>query len=34
MRLLKQRSDGMGLSASVGGPDGHDLELAERRPRN
>jgi len=33
MRPLKQRSDGMGLSAWVRDPDGHELELAERHPR-
>ena len=32
-RPLKQRSDGMGLSAWVRDPDGHELELAERHPR-
>jgi len=31
MRPLKQRSDGMGLSAWI--RDGHELELAERHPR-
>ena len=30
---LKQRSDGMGLSAWIRDPDGHELELAERHPR-
>jgi lactoylglutathione lyase len=30
IRALKQRSDGMGLSAWVRDPDGHELELAER----
>ncbi|MGH7873060.1 MAG: VOC family protein [Candidatus Binatia bacterium] len=30
---LKQRSDGMGLSAWIRDPDGHELELAERYPR-
>lgn len=30
IRPLKQRSDGMGLSAWVRDPDGHELELAER----
>jgi lactoylglutathione lyase len=33
MRPLKQRSDGMGLSAWIRDPDGHELELAERHPR-
>ena len=33
IRLLKQRSDGMGLSAWIRDPDGHELELAERYPR-
>ena len=32
IRPLKQRSDGMGLSAWVRDPDGHELELAERHP--
>jgi lactoylglutathione lyase len=32
IRALKQRSDGMGLSAWVRDPDGHELELAERYP--
>ena len=30
IRPLKQRSDGMGLSAWIRDPDGHELELAER----
>ena len=30
MRPFKQRSDGMGFSAWVRDPDGHELELAER----
>lgn len=34
IRPLKQRSDGMGLSAWIRDPDGHELELAERHPRN
>jgi lactoylglutathione lyase len=33
IRRLKQRSDGMGLSAWIRDPDGHELELAERHPR-
>jgi catechol 2,3-dioxygenase-like lactoylglutathione lyase family enzyme len=33
MRPLKQRSDGMGLSAWIRDPDGHELELAERHRR-
>jgi lactoylglutathione lyase len=33
IRPLKQRSDGMGLSAWVRDPDGHELELAERYQR-
>ena len=33
IRLLKQRSDGTGLSAWIRDPDGHELELAERHPR-
>jgi len=33
IRPLKQRSDGMGLSAWIRDPDGHELELAERHPR-
>ena len=33
IRPLKQRSDGMGLSAWIRDPDGHELELAERYPR-
>jgi lactoylglutathione lyase len=32
IRLLKQRSDSMGLSAWIRDPDGHELELAERHP--
>ena len=30
IRPFKQRSDGMGLSAWIRDPDGHELELAER----
>ena len=33
IRPLKQRSDGMGLSAWIRDPDGHQIELAERHPR-
>ncbi len=33
IRPFKQRSDGMGFSAWVRDPDGHELELAERHPR-
>jgi lactoylglutathione lyase len=33
MRPLKQRSDGVGLSAWIRDPDGHEIELAERHPR-
>ena len=33
IRPLKQRSDGMGLSAWIHDRDGHELELAERHPR-
>jgi lactoylglutathione lyase len=33
IRPLKQRSDGLGLSAWIRDPDGHELELAERYPR-
>lgn len=33
IRALKQRSDGMGLSAWVRDPDGHELELVERYTR-
>ena len=33
IRPLKQRSDGMGLSAWIRDPDGHEIELAERHPR-
>jgi lactoylglutathione lyase len=32
LRPFKQRSDGMGFSAWVRDPDGHELELAERHP--
>jgi lactoylglutathione lyase len=32
IRPFKQRSDGMGLSAWVRDPDGHELELTERHP--
>lgn len=32
IRPLKQRSYGMGLSAWIRDPDGHELELAERNP--
>jgi lactoylglutathione lyase len=32
IRPFKQRSDGMGFSAWIRDPDGHDLELAERHP--
>ena len=32
IRPFKQRSDGMGFSAWVRDPDGHELELAERHP--
>jgi lactoylglutathione lyase len=32
IRPLKQRSDGMSLSAWIRDPDGHELELAERHP--
>jgi lactoylglutathione lyase len=34
IRPFKQRSDGMGFSAWVRDPDGHELELAERYPRS
>jgi len=34
MRPFKQRSDGMGFSAWIQDPDGHELELAERHPRD
>jgi lactoylglutathione lyase len=34
IRPFKQRSDGMGFSAWVRDPDGHELELAERHPGN
>jgi lactoylglutathione lyase len=30
IRPLKQRSDGMGLSAWIRDPDGHEIELAQR----
>jgi lactoylglutathione lyase len=33
LRPFKQRSDGMGFSAWVRDPDGHELELAERHPQ-
>ena len=33
VRPFKQRSDGMGFSAWVRDPDGHELELAERHSR-
>jgi lactoylglutathione lyase len=33
VRPFKQRSDGMGFSAWIRDPDGHELELAERHPR-
>jgi lactoylglutathione lyase len=33
MRPFKQRSDGMGFSAWIRDPDGHELELAERHQR-
>ena len=33
IRPFKQRSDGMGFSAWVRDPDGHEIELAERHPR-
>jgi lactoylglutathione lyase len=33
LRPFKERSDGMGFSAWVRDPDGHELELAERHPR-
>jgi catechol 2,3-dioxygenase-like lactoylglutathione lyase family enzyme len=33
IRPFKQRSDGMGFSAWIRDPDGHELELAERHPR-
>jgi len=33
IRPLKQRSDGMGLSAWIRDPDGHEIELAERQNR-
>jgi lactoylglutathione lyase len=32
LRRFKQRSDGMGFSAWIQDPDGHELELAERHP--
>jgi lactoylglutathione lyase len=34
IRPFKQRSDGMGFSAWIRDPDGHELELAERHPRD
>ena len=34
IRPFKQRSDGMGFSAWIRDPDGHELELAERYPSN
>jgi lactoylglutathione lyase len=33
IRPFRQRSDGMGFSAWIRDPDGHELELAERHPR-
>jgi len=33
IRPFKQRSDGIGFSAWIRDPDGHELELAERHPR-
>jgi len=33
LRPFKQRSDGMGFSAWIRDPDGHELELAERHPQ-
>src|SRR5512134_283834 len=33
IRPFKQRSDGMGLSAWIRDPDGHEIELAERYAR-
>ncbi|MGN6717799.1 MAG: VOC family protein [Candidatus Binatia bacterium] len=33
IRPFKQRSDGMGFSAWICDPDGHELELAERHSR-
>lgn len=33
IRPFKQRSAGMGFSAWVRDPDGHEIELAERHPR-
>jgi lactoylglutathione lyase len=33
IRPFKQRSDGMGFSAWIRDPDGHELELAERHSR-
>lgn len=33
IRPFKQRSDGMGLSAWIRDPDGHEIELAERHAR-
>jgi len=34
VRPFNQRSDGMGFSAWIRDPDGHELELAERHPRS
>jgi lactoylglutathione lyase len=34
IRPFKQRSDGMGFSAWIRDPDGHELELAERHTRS
>jgi lactoylglutathione lyase len=34
IRPFKQRSDGMGFSAWIRDPDGHELELAERHARS
>jgi len=34
IRPFKQRSDGMGFSAWIRDPDGHELELAERHSRD
>ena len=33
IRPFKQRSDGMGFSAWVRDPDGHELKLTQRHPR-
>jgi len=33
IRPFKQRSGGMGFSAWIRDPDGHELELAERHPQ-